>query len=118
MEQSKALEALSAMAHDTRLDILRMLVRQGAEGMAAGQIGAQIAAPASRLSFHLATLERAGLVSSQRVARQVIYRAEAGRIGAVMGFLLHDCCAAHPAVSACCQHASSDATLTITPPAN
>lgn len=103
MEQSKALQALSAMAHDTRLDILRMLVRQGPDGMAAGQIGERVAAPASRLSFHLAILERAGLVSSRRLARQVIYRAETARIGAVMGFLLHDCCAAHPTVSACCR---------------
>lgn len=110
MNQSKALEALSAMAHETRLDILRMLVRQGAEGMAAGQIGVQVAAPASRLSFHLAILERAGLVSSQRVARQVIYRAETRAIGAVMGFLLHDCCAANPTVRACCQNPNHDHT--------
>ena len=71
--------------------------------MAAGQIGAALGGlSASRLSFHLAALEAAGLISSRKVARNVIYTAKTGALGGLLGFLLHDCCAGHHHVLECC----------------
>jgi DNA-binding transcriptional ArsR family regulator len=102
VDRSTVLAALSAMAHETRLDLIRLLVRQGPAGMPAGQIAQALALPAPRLSFHLSVLEQAGLVRSRRVARNVIYTVETGMIGQTIGFLLNDCCCDHPEVRAAC----------------
>lgn len=102
MTDSTAVAALSALANDSRLRLIKALVRAGPEGLAAGQIAQAIEATPSRTSFHLAALSEAGLVSQTRVARHVIYRVEFGALGALMGYLLHDCCAGHPKVRACC----------------
>ncbi|WP_135450422.1 MULTISPECIES: ArsR/SmtB family transcription factor [Tabrizicola] len=104
MDRSTVLAALSAMAHETRLDLIRLLVRRGPAGMAAGQIAQALAVPAPRLSFHLAALEQAGLVRSRRAARNVIYAADTGAIGRTIGYLLADCCCDHPDVRAACSH--------------
>lgn len=104
MDRGKVLAALSAMAHDTRLDLIRLLVRQGPAGMPAGQIAQALGLPAPRLSFHLSALEQAGLIRSRRVARNVIYTVETGTIGRTIGYLLADCCCDHPEVRAACGH--------------
>lgn len=128
MERSKALAALSALAHEARLDLVRLLMPQGAEGLAAGDIGRALGLSASRLSFHLAALEQAGLIRSRRAARNVIYSVDAGGMGATIAFLLNDCCMEHPEVVACCRHGravtapvigapSPDAAATPTPEA-
>ena len=101
MDKSLALTALSAMAHETRLDILRLLVSQGAAGAAAGDIAGKVNASASRLSFHLAALEQAGLVSGRRDGRFLRYTVNFERLGSVIGYLLNDCCMAHPEICAC-----------------
>ena len=110
MEKSKVLAALSALANDTRLDLVRDLIAEGPEGLAAGEIGRRLGVTASRLSFHLNTLEQAGLIRSQRVARNVIYAVEPRAVGGMLGYLLHDCCHAHPEVSACCANHVPGAT--------
>lgn len=103
MEKSKALGALSALANDIRLELVRTLVTQGSEGMSAGDIARHLGLSPSRLSFHLSTLEQAGLIASQKSARHVFYAVDTAALGGVIRYLLNDCCRSHPAVSACCQ---------------
>jgi len=102
MEQSKVLTALSALSHASRLNVLRLLMPLGDHGLAAGDISRALGLSASRLSFHLAAMEQAGLVRSRRVARNVIYAADAAQVGRTIGYLLTDCCLDHPEVRACC----------------
>ncbi|MGL6211264.1 MAG: ArsR/SmtB family transcription factor [Paracoccaceae bacterium] len=104
MERSKALTALSALAHDSRLDLVRLLMPKGDQGLAAGDIARELGLSASRLSFHLAAMEQAGLIRSRRVARNVIYSVDAAGIGQTIGYVLNDCCLGHPEVRACCAH--------------
>lgn len=87
-----ALSALAALAHESRLDVFRMLVKAGTEGMAAGQIADALDCPASSLSFHLAHLTRAGLLEQKREGRSLIYSVSFDQFVALMGFLLEDCC--------------------------
>lgn len=102
MERSKVLAALSALANEQRLDLVRLLVPLGEDGMAAGDIGRALGHSASRLSFHLAALEQAGLIRSRRQSRNVIYTADLAGIGGAISYLLADCCMDHPEVLACC----------------
>lgn len=100
MEKSNAISALSALAHDGRLDIFRLLVRAGSEGMAAGEIARATGAAASTQSVNLAILSRAGLIASRRDGRSIIYTAAYDRMGELLGFLMEDCCAGRPEVCA------------------
>ena len=100
MKKSRVLNALSAMAHETRLDIIRQLVPLGTTGLSAGEIGRTSKVPASRLSFHLSSLENAGLISSQRVSRNIIYSINHKTLGEVIGYLMNDCCQADPKICA------------------
>lgn len=102
MNTEQAVSALGALAQETRLDIVRHLVRHGEVGAAAGEIALAVDASAPRASFHLATLEKAGLISSERVSRRIVYRANFDRLGTLLAFLLRDCCADAPAVRRCC----------------
>lgn len=104
MNRSKALAAFSALAHEARLDLIRLLVPQGPEGLPAGEIARRLGLSSSRLSFHLSAMEQAGLLTSRRVARNVFYAVDAARLGGVIGWLLSDCCMEHPEVVACCRH--------------
>jgi ArsR family transcriptional regulator, arsenate/arsenite/antimonite-responsive transcriptional repressor len=104
MERSKVLSALSALSNEARLDLIRLLVPEGKEGLAAGDIGRALGLSASRLSFHLSALEQAGLITSRRAARNVIYSIDARGLGSTISFLLNDCCMDHPEVLAMCRH--------------
>ncbi|WP_225028170.1 ArsR/SmtB family transcription factor [Xinfangfangia pollutisoli] len=104
MDRSKALAALAALSHGDRLDLVRLLVRAGEDGLAAGEIARQLGLSASRLSFHLSALEQGGLIASRRAARNVIYTIDTGGLGRTIAYLLNDCCMDHPEVVACCQH--------------
>lgn len=104
MDRSKALAALSALAHETRLDLIRLLTPQGEEGMAAGLIAETLGIAAPRLSFHLSALEQAGLLRSRKVARHVFYSVDARGIGRTISYVLNDCCCDHPEVLAACSH--------------
>lgn len=103
MDRSKALAALSALSHGHRLDLVRLLVREGDEGMAAGEIARSLGLSASRLSFHLSALEQGGLIGARREGRNVIYSIDAGGLGRIIAYLLNDCCMEHPEVMACCR---------------
>ena len=92
METKWAVQALSALAQDTRLAIFRLLVQAGPEGMAAGQIGEKLDLPPATLSFHLAGLTRAGLARSRPAGRFVIYSADFQAMNALVGFLSENCC--------------------------
>ena len=96
MEQKRAIAALAALAQDSRMDVFRLLVRQGLEGMPAGEIAERLGLPPATLSFHLAQLSHAGLLTSRRQSRSIIYSADIAAMKDVVDFLLHDCCSGHP----------------------
>jgi DNA-binding transcriptional ArsR family regulator len=118
MEKDQALAALSALANDARLTLVRLLMPQGATGMAAGDISRALGLSASRLSFHLAALEQAGLIRSRKQARHVFYSVDARGMGATIAFLLNDCCMDHPEVVACCRHGRSVTAPQVQPAAS
>lgn len=91
-----AVDALGALAHETRLAVFRALVRAGPEGMIAGAIAGHCRVPPSTMSHHLATLERAGLVVSARESRLVHYRADFAGMRRLLTFLMQDCCQGAP----------------------
>ncbi len=103
MEKSRALAALQALANDARLDLLRLLMPLGKQGMAAGEISRTLGLSASNLSFHLSALEAAGLITSRKLARNVFYAIDPEAIGGTISYLLNDCCMDHPEVLACCR---------------
>ena len=92
MESKQAVQALSALAQDTRLGIYRLLVQAGPEGLAAGSIGEQLDLAPATLSFHLAGLTRAGLAQSRQEGRYVIYSANFEAMNALIGYLGENCC--------------------------
>lgn len=108
MEQRQVLAALAALSNETRLALVRLLVPCGQAGLPAGEIARRLGISASRLSFHLAAMEQAGLILSRRESRNVIYAADARGLGETIGYLLNDCCCNHPEVSACCRLAGGN----------
>lgn len=93
MEASHVIEALGALAQDTRLAAFRLLVRAGPEGLPAGQMAEALGVAASNLTFHLHHLQNAGLIGVERRGRSMIYRADYGHMQQVLGFLTAHCCA-------------------------
>jgi len=91
-----AVDALGALAHNTRLSVFRALVKAGHEGMIAGAIADYQGVPPSTMSHHLATLERAGLVQSERESRLIHYRANFAGMRRLLTFLMQDCCQGAP----------------------
>jgi DNA-binding transcriptional ArsR family regulator len=92
MESKVAVAALGALAHEGRLSIYRMLVQAGSAGVPAGEIARRLGVPPNTLSANLNVLSHAGLVSSQRAGRSVIYSAAYERMASLLGFLVEDCC--------------------------
>ena len=92
METKQAVQALSALAQESRLAIFRLLVHAGPAGMAAGAVGEALDLPPATLSFHLAGLTRAGLAQSRQDGRFVIYSADFAAMNALVGFLTENCC--------------------------
>lgn len=92
MNSAVTIAALSALANEHRLAIFRLLVQAGPEGRAAGVIADALDLPASSLSFHLAHLNRAGLIAQRRESRSLIYSADFAQMNALVGFLTENCC--------------------------
>jgi DNA-binding transcriptional ArsR family regulator len=92
MEKTNAIESLAALAQESRLDIFRLLVRAGTNGLPAGQIAERLGLPANTLSFHLNQLRHAGLVTFRRESRSLIYAAEYAAMNALLAYLTENCC--------------------------
>jgi DNA-binding transcriptional ArsR family regulator len=92
METLAAVQALSALAHDSRLAVFRLLVKAGPGGMAAGDIARRLDTAANTMSAQLLVLSNAGLVRARREGRSIIYAADFDRMGALLLFLTEDCC--------------------------
>jgi len=92
MEQSSAIDAFAALAHPTRLEVFRLLVREAPSGVPSLTLADRLGAKPSTLSGHLAILKRAGLVLATRRQREIHYTASFTAINALVGFLLADCC--------------------------
>lgn len=92
MEKIEAIAALAALAQETRLDVFRLLVQAGVDGLPAGQVGERLNLPAATLSFHLNQLRHAGLVTFRREGRSLIYVAEYGAMNGLLAYLTENCC--------------------------
>ena len=93
MDGQNVIQALSALAQEHRLAAFRLLVQAGADGLAAGAIAERLGVPASSMSFHLAQLGHAGLVTQRRESRSIIYMADYAAMNGLMGYLTENCCA-------------------------
>jgi protein-tyrosine-phosphatase/DNA-binding transcriptional ArsR family regulator len=96
MESSVAAAGFSALAQETRVNVMRLLGAKGASGMAAGELASKLGQPPSTLSFHLAALEQAGLVQSTRQSRHIIYAIRFAGLRALFSFLTETCCGGRP----------------------
>jgi len=92
METTRAVGALSALAQASRLQVYRLLVQAGPEGMAAGDLADRLDIPANTLSFHLKALNQAGLVQTRPEGRFIFYSANYEQMNALLGFLTENCC--------------------------
>lgn len=88
----QAVDALAALAHETRLNVFRLLVEAGPEGLAAGMIGERLDLPPATLSFHLAHLARAGLAVARQQGRFILYSANFASTSELVGYLTENCC--------------------------
>jgi len=117
LDEPQALDAFAALSQPTRLRMVRALVVAGPAGMAAGVVARAVGTSSSSASFHLAHLERAGLVTSRREARSIVYSADYPGLSGLVAFLMRDCCAGHPEIclpaaalaAECCVPAAEDA---------
>lgn len=98
METKGAIDALSALAQETRLNVFRLLMQTGPDGLSAGEIARRLEVQPATLSFHLSQLERAGLIGSRRDSRRIIYAADFARMRSLLTFLTEDCCNGRPEV--------------------
>ena len=101
MERQDAVSALAALAHETRLDLFRLLVRAGPEGLPAGAASEALGRPAATLSFHLKELKSAGLIRCEREGRSRIYSPDFATANALVGFLSENCCQGVGAAGGC-----------------
>lgn len=100
MESKPAVLALSALAHEPRLAVFRMLVKAGHVGIVAGEIARKLDVPPNTLSANLNILSHAGLVESRRKGRTIIYTARYPQMTELLEFLIHDCCSGQPEICA------------------
>ena len=101
MDSKKTVDALSALAQETRLAIYRLLVEEGPSGLSAGLIGDKLRVVPSSLSFHLAHLTRSGLVTQSRASRNLIYATDFTAMNELMGYLTENCCGGEACAPAC-----------------
>ena len=92
MDQTLAIDAFAALAHETRLSVFRLLVQRGPSGTPAMEVGRLLDLKPSTLSGHLSALKRAGLVTAKRKYREILYAPNFGAVNGLVTFLLQDCC--------------------------
>ena len=92
MESKNAVEALAALAQNSRLQVYRLLVQAGPEGLAASELAERLEIPANTLSFHLKTLSHADLVIARQEGRFIYYSANYEQMNDLLGFLTENCC--------------------------
>ena len=92
MKGARVVESLGALAHEYRLAIYRLLIRQGPEGLPAGTIGGRVGLMPSSLTFHLQALQRAGLIKQVRAGRQLLYSADFSAMSELVDYLTDECC--------------------------
>lgn len=112
MESTPALEAFAALSQSTRLDAFRLIVKHEPHGLAAGEVARLLDVPQNTMSSHLAVLARAGLISSERQSRSIIYRAKLDQVRELASFLVTDCCGGRPEL---CEPLVSEFTPCCTP---
>src|SRR5581483_7515273 len=96
MESTEAATVFAALAQETRLDLLRLLIGESPHGLPASDIAHRLGIPSSTLSFHLSALERAGLTHSTRHGRQIMHAARLAGVRQLLGFLTETCCGGRP----------------------
>ena len=92
ISHARAVRALDALAHDTRLKVHRLLVQAGQDGLSAGFIARKLGLPSSSLSFHLMHLQTAELVTQRRAGRSLIYAVDFAVMDGLMAYLQENCC--------------------------
>src|ERR1700688_2739821 len=113
MDAKEIIAALGALAHETRLEVYRLLVQRGWDGLSAGTIAQRLDLPPSSLTFHLQQLTHAGLITQRRLSRQLIYAADFTAMNEVMGYLTENCCGGGAAcVPACRPQATAKVSST------
>ena len=100
MESKAAVASLSALGHEGRLAIFRLLVKAGSQGVPAGEVARRLEMLPNSLSANLNVLSHAGLIVSRREGRSIIYTADYGAMQGLLGFLLEDCCGGAPEICA------------------
>ena len=100
MKKAEAVAALAALAQDNRLDVFRLLVQAGPEGMPAGAVAGALDLAPNTLTFHFDRLRAAGLVTVRREGRSMIYAAQFEKMNALLGFLTENCCGGAPCAPA------------------
>jgi len=100
MDTSTATGALSALAHEARLSVFRLLVKAGPDGMAAGDIARKLRTAPNTMSAQLLVLSNAGLVHARRKGRSIIYAVDFDRMATLLQFLAKDCCNGRPEICA------------------
>ncbi len=101
MEKKVALAALAGLAQESRLDVFRMLVERGPQGMSAGAIAERLDMPNATLSFHLKELSHAGLVSPRQEGRFIFYSANFTTMNGLVDYLTENCCRGASCATAC-----------------
>ena len=96
MDKTKAIAALSALGQDTRLEVFRLLVRAGPDGLPAGEIGTRLGAVQNTMSAHLKVLDHAGLVRAERDGRMIRYVVDMTGFRDLLAYLMEDCCNGAP----------------------
>jgi ArsR family transcriptional regulator len=110
MDERHAIAALGALAQETRLALFRLLVTVGPEGLPAGVIADRVGVLPASLSFHLAQLVHAGLITQRRLSRQLIYSAEYGAMTDLLAYLTENCCGGGASCVPTCNPADAFAT--------
>lgn len=114
MDEKRAIAALGALAQETRLALFRLLVTAGPAGLPAGVIAERLGVQPSSLSFHLAQLVHADLITQRRLSRQLIYSAEYGAMNALLAYLTENCCGRDVISAPACDPAAGCCTAATT----